>query len=173
MLDPTTTKIVSMVYSQTQILEREVYLVETLGKKHDPMPHLKAAVFIQPTDANYELLEKELKDPKFKEYHLFFSNIVPPDILAKLGRIDDQEIVMQVHEYYADYLVINEDFFHFGIPNSISLSTRNTNMESGQVLDRHVSGLLSVLLSLKRRPAQVRHQAGEFRHRQPVPHPPT
>ena len=74
-LDAVTTRVVSMVYSQTQILEKEVYLVEQLGKRHEPMTHLKAAMFIQPTETNYDLLLKELKDPKFKEYHIFFSNI--------------------------------------------------------------------------------------------------
>jgi vacuolar protein sorting-associated protein 45 len=83
-LDPMTTQIVSAVYSQTQILEQEVYLVELLGKRHEPMMHLKAAVFIQPTEANLSLLSKELKDPKFAEYHIFFSNIVPGDILTKV-----------------------------------------------------------------------------------------
>lgn len=161
LLDSVTTKVVSMVYSQTQILEKEVYLVETLGKAHDPMPHLKAAVFIQPTEANFDLLVKELREPKFKEYHLFFSNIVPNDMLTRLGRLDEQEMVMQVHEYYADYLAINEDFFHFGIPNSITLSSNSMrNLESAQILERHVNGILSVLLSLKRRPSQIRHQAG-------------
>ena len=108
LLDSVTTKVVSMVYSQTQILEKEVYLVETLGKAHDPMPHLKAAVFIQPTEANFDLLVKELREPKFKEYHLFFSNIVPNDMLTRLGRLDEQEMVMQVHEYYICRLLGNK-----------------------------------------------------------------
>ena len=76
LLDSVTTKIVSMVYSQTQVLEREVYLVEQLGKAHESMTHLKACVFIQPTDENINKLLREFKDPKFMEYHLFFSNIV-------------------------------------------------------------------------------------------------
>jgi len=85
-LDPATAQIVSAVYSQTQILEQEVYLVELLGKRHEKMMHLKAAIFIQPTEANLVLLAKELKDPKFAEYHIFFSNIVPADMLTKLGK---------------------------------------------------------------------------------------
>lgn len=58
LLDPITTRIVSMVYSQTQILEKEVYLVELLGKEHIPMNHLKALVFVQPTEANYDIISK-------------------------------------------------------------------------------------------------------------------
>ena len=54
LLDPATTKIVSMVYSQTQILEQEVYLVEELGKRNERMTHFKAAVFDQPTDTKLD-----------------------------------------------------------------------------------------------------------------------
>ena len=105
LLDSTTTKIISMVYSQTQILEQEVYLVEQLGKRHEPMPHLKAAVFVQPTESNLELLIKEIKEPKFAEYHIFFSNIVPLDILTRLGRADEFEVIRQVCDLFLSTLV--------------------------------------------------------------------
>lgn len=160
-LDSVTTKVVSMVYSQTQILEKEVYLVEQLGKRHEAMGHLKAAVFIQPTEANFELLSKELREPKFKEYHLFFSNIVPSDMLNRLGRLDSEsDLIMQVQEYYADYMAINEDFFHLGIDNSLILSSPSRTLEYAQVFDRNLNGVLSLLLSLKRRPSQIRYPAG-------------
>jgi vacuolar protein sorting-associated protein 45 len=159
LLDPTTAKIVSMVYSQTQILEKEVYLVEILGKKHEPMSHLKAAVFIQPSEDNFDLLIRELGDPKFKEYHIFFSNVAPQDMLARLARADEHEQIMQVQEFYGDYLAINEDLFHLGIENSLSLSSTTRTLEAGKLFERNVNGLLSVLLSLKKVPAQIRYQS--------------
>jgi vacuolar protein sorting-associated protein 45 len=123
------------------------------------MGHLKAAVFVTPSEANFDLIAKELKDPKFKEYHLFFSNIVPSDMLARLARLDENDLIMQVQEYYADFMAINEDFFHLGVENSLSLSSSTRTLESGQVFERNMNGVLSVLLSLKRRPSQIRYQA--------------
>jgi len=158
-LDPSTTRIVSMVYSQTQILEKEVYLVEQLGKQHEGMNHLKAALFIQPTESNFELLSRELRDPRFKEYHIFFSNIVPADMLNRLGRLDEHELVQQVHEYYGDYMAINEEFFHLGIENSLILSSSySRSIEAVQIYERNVNGILSVLLSMKRSPSLIRYQ---------------
>lgn len=148
-----------MVYSQTQILEKEVYLVEQLGKKHEGMNHLKAALFIQPTETNYELLVQELRDPRFKEYHIFFSNIVSQDMLARLGRLDEHDLIMQVHEYYGDYLAVNEEFFHLGIENSLLLSSSySRSVEAVSVYERNVNGVLSVLLSMKRSPSLIRYQ---------------
>eukprot|EP01038_Epipyxis_sp_PR26KG_P008102 gene8102-10973_t len=159
LLDPITTKIVSMVYSQTQILEKEVYLIEMLGKPHESMSHLTAAIFIQPTEANFDLLVKEFHQPRFKEYHLFFSNILSQDMLARLARADEHDLVMQVQEYYADYLVVNEEFFHLGMDKSLS-STISRTLDSSQILDRNVNGILSILLSIKKKPTQIRYQQG-------------
>jgi vacuolar protein sorting-associated protein 45 len=101
LLDSVTSRIMAMVYSQTQVLEKEVYLIETLDslnkKAHINMPHLKAAVFIQPTESNLTALLTEIREPKFSEYHIFFSNIVPPDVLLRLARADEHEIIKQVN----------------------------------------------------------------------------
>lgn len=158
-LDPSTTQVVSMVYSQTQILEKEVYLVEQLGKRHESMNHLKAAVFVRPTEINIEMLLTELKSPQFSEYHIFFSNIVPQEYLNRLARADEKEVVRQVQEYYGEYLVINDDLFHLGMANSLMLSSPSQPPHvTRALLDQTVQGILSVLLSLKRRPSQIRYQ---------------
>lgn len=149
-LDPITTQAISMVYSQTQILEKEVYLVELLGKKHEQMNHLKAAIFIQPTEGNINLLIKELKEPRFSEYHIFFSNIITEDLLNRLARGDEHEVIRQVQEYYSEFLAINEDFFHLGLENSLVL---------GPGMERNTHGILSFLLAMKRRPSQIRYQS--------------
>jgi hypothetical protein len=43
------------------------------------MLHLKAVVFLRPTRENIEMLVRELMEPKFGEYHLFFSNVLNND----------------------------------------------------------------------------------------------
>jgi len=161
LLDEVTTRIISMVYSQSQILEKDYYLVEKLNKNHELMNHMKAAVFIEPTELNIDVLVKELRNPKFSEYHIFFNNIVSKDQLTRLGRADEHDVVRQVQEYYADFMTINEDFFHLGADNSISLSSPlSRTLESSQLFERNVRGVLSLLLALKRRPSQIRYQSG-------------
>lgn len=161
LLDSVTTKIVSVVYSQTQILEQEVYLVEQLGKSHEPMNHLKAIVAVQPTEANADLLIREIREPKFSEYHVFFTNIVSKDILTRIARADEHEVIRQVQEYYADFSAINEEFFHLGIENSISLSAPlSRTLETSNIFDKNINGVLAFLLSSKRRPSHIRYQAG-------------
>ena len=71
LLDEETTGIISMVYTQSEILEKEVYLVdriETLNR--EKITHLKAVCFVRPTAENISRLCKELKDPKYGQYYL-------------------------------------------------------------------------------------------------------
>jgi vacuolar protein sorting-associated protein 45 len=73
--------IVSMVLSQSQILENEVFLVELIDKAHqqeagqpaNTMKHLKAVAILRPTAANFISLTRELKSPRFSEYNLCMS----------------------------------------------------------------------------------------------------
>lgn len=179
LLDADTTTIISMVMSQSQILQREVFLVEPLDAAHEPMTHLKAAVFLRPTPANVELLKRELKSPKYGQYHIFFSNILSPELLERIADADEHEVVHQVQEYYADYLAVNDTLFHLNLRGATQLSVKSAAsapspttagvLVSGgvssaaskpaQLFHRSVEGLLSVLLSLKKRPT-IRYQKG-------------
>lgn len=65
--------IVSVVYSQSELLQKEVFLVElidSISKSKEPMSHLKAVYFLRPTSTNIQLLKRQLASPRFGEYHL-------------------------------------------------------------------------------------------------------
>jgi vacuolar protein sorting-associated protein 45 len=72
LMDKETTSIISMVFSQSEMLSREVYLFERMDRRtsNDPMKYLKCIVFVRPTEENIELLQKELRTPKYGQYHL-------------------------------------------------------------------------------------------------------
>lgn len=91
LLDAVTTQVVAMVYSQSQILEKEVYLVERMDADHEPMQHLKAVYFIRPTKENIQTLSAEISRPRFSEYHVFFSSICPNELLQQLAAADEHE----------------------------------------------------------------------------------
>ena len=100
LLDADTTRSVSTVYSQSEILEQEVYLVERLdADKGEQLFHLKvlrgtcqqqlatwintkavlrpvqpglqqAVCFLRPTRENVARIRRELRDPRYGEYNL-------------------------------------------------------------------------------------------------------
>lgn len=71
MMDRETTTIVSVVYAQSEILLKEVYLFERIDLVGgDAMKHLKCIVFLRPTKENIELLVRELKSPRYGQYYI-------------------------------------------------------------------------------------------------------
>lgn len=63
----------SVVYSQSDLLKKEVFLVELLDStsmSKEPMSHLKAVYFLRPTSENIQQMRRQLAKPRFGEYHL-------------------------------------------------------------------------------------------------------
>lgn len=66
------TSIVSIVYAQSEILQKEVFLFERIDATgvRETMKHLKCIAFLRPTRENVDMLAKELKAPKYGSYYI-------------------------------------------------------------------------------------------------------
>ena len=109
-----------------------------------------------PTAANVAALRREVGDPKFSEYHVYFSNVLPGDALKSLAEADEHEVVQQVQEYFADFLAINPDLASLGIPSMAGLY--DPSRWDQPTFDRTQQGIGAVLLALKKRPL-IRYNA--------------
>uniref|UniRef100_A0A8C5TDL4 Vacuolar protein sorting-associated protein 45 n=1 Tax=Malurus cyaneus samueli TaxID=2593467 RepID=A0A8C5TDL4_9PASS len=99
LMDRETTGAVSVVYTQSEILQREVYLFERLDSPNrEPMKHLKAICFLRPTKENVELLVQELRRPKYSIYFIYFSNVISKSDVKALAEADEQEVVAEVQQ---------------------------------------------------------------------------
>ncbi|KAK4576585.1 hypothetical protein RGQ29_027217 [Quercus rubra] len=99
--------IVSVGYSQSELLKKEVFLVElvdSIYKSKEPMSHLKAVYFLSPTSENIQHLRQQLASPRFGEYHLSVA--------------DEQEVVQQIQEFYADFVAIDPYHFTLNMPSN-------------------------------------------------------
>jgi vacuolar protein sorting-associated protein 45 len=145
-----------MAFSQTEMLQKEVYLFERIdsGRSNERLKYLKCIVFIRPTRENILRLSNELKTPKYGSYFIYFSNIIPRTDIKALAECDESESVREVKEVYADFLSINANLFSINIPTC--LHALNWQPDA---LDRSVSGIIGVLLSLKIRPT-IRYKMG-------------
>lgn len=156
-LDSQTVSIVSVVYSQSELLQKEVFLVElvdSIPKSNEPMSHLKAVYFLRPTSVNIQLMRRQLASPRFGEYHLFFSNMLNNTQLHILADSDEREVVQQVQEYFADFVAIDPCHFTLNMTSNhmymLPAVVDPTNLQ--QFCDGAVDGLAAIFLALKRRP---------------------
>jgi len=165
LLDEETTGMIGMIYSQSEIIAKQVFLVERIDKKQDKsekkasMHHLAAVCLVRPTRKTINYLKQMLKAPKYKEYHIFFTNIVSQEFMQELANADEFDLVRQVQEHYCDYYVLDDLLFHANLP-----STRLLNAPEGQWgkqedanFERNMTCLLACLLSVKKRPI-IRYQ---------------
>jgi vacuolar protein sorting-associated protein 45 len=154
LMDKETISIVSMVYAQSELLQREVYLFELLNNfNRDPMKHLKCICFIRPSSDNIRMLCEELRNPRYNLYFIYFTNVINKASLKELAEADEHDVVREVQEVFADFLCVNRHLFSYNI---IGSSTRN-HWKSSE-LQRTTSGLTSLLLALKKCP-MIRYQA--------------
>eukprot|EP00662_Eupelagonemidae_sp_cell21_P050173 gene50173-62385_t len=99
LIDEDTSKMLSCVYSFNEILQKDLYLIERLkNDQRTRQGHLKAVVFVRPTQENIDLLRTELQSPLYGEYYLFFSNVLEPRHLEQLAARDTHEVVKKVEE---------------------------------------------------------------------------
>lgn len=157
LLDKDTTTTISMCATQSDLLNHEIYLVDTIeNQNRDDMRHLRCLVYVNPTEETLQALLRELKDPKYGDYHIFFSNMVLKSQLERLAESDDLEVVSKVEEIFQDYHILNKDFFSLDIPVESLFQVRDTWDPS--TLTECTKSLTSLLLSLKLKP-EIRFDA--------------
>ncbi|XP_069796695.1 vacuolar protein sorting-associated protein 45 isoform X2 [Narcine bancroftii] len=131
LMDKETTSIVSMVYTQSEILQKEVYLFERIeSTNRETMKHLKAICFLRPTRNNVVQLMNELRRPKYGQFFIYFSNVISKSDIKDLAEADEHEVVSEVQGW------------SWRFPAML----------------RSTEGLTAVLLSLKKCP-MIRYQA--------------
>ncbi|CAK7897982.1 vacuolar protein sorting-associated protein 45 [[Candida] anglica] len=144
LLDNQTTPVVSMSYTQSQLLSNDVVLVELLENhtRLNPMKHLNCVVYVKPTDQSVAQLSRELSSPHYNSYQIFFSNTVSKQQLERLAESDEFDLVVSVCEIFQDYLVVNDNLF-----TPIARPIGNASSQSTLLLESN--SLTSLLLSLK------------------------
>ncbi|KAF4302665.1 Sec1-like protein [Botryosphaeria dothidea] len=156
LLDSETVPIVSTATTQSALLSHEVYLTDHLDSQtREKMRHLRCLCFVRPSPESIQFLIDELREPKYGEYNIYFSNIIRKSSLERLAEADDHEVVRAVHEYFADYLVINPDLMSLNLQPRIW--SNNPDLWNPDALQRSTEGVIAMLLSLKKKPL-IRYQ---------------
>lgn len=169
-LDEETIRIVSVVYTQSELLSKEVVLIDKLKraeKKSSLLKHLTCVIFIRPTAENIHVLATELRQPRFQSYRLFFSNIIKRTLVEEIAYADAFERVAHIREVYADYYALSSDLLSFGVlpcipgmkrmPSaSSSSSSSSTAYLHNPNVERTVDAVTSIVLALKLNKPDVR-----------------
>jgi vacuolar protein sorting-associated protein 45 len=154
LLDSDTVSIISTAVTQSALLSHGVYLTDRLDNQNrEKMRHLRCLCFVRPSSDSMQFLIDELREPKYGEYNLYFSNVVKKSSLERLAEADNYEVVKVVQEYFADYIAINHDLFTLDLKHPHHRIWSGTpDMWDTGALQRTTDGIIALLLSLKKRP---------------------
>lgn len=154
LLDSETVSIVSTAITQSALLKHEVFLIDRLDNAaRERMRHLRCLCFVRPSPDSIQFLIDELREPRYGEYNIYFSNIIKKSSLERLAEADDHEVVKVVQEYFADYIVVNPDLMSLNLnyPRH-KLWSQSPDMWDTDDLQRTTEGVMALLLSLKKNP---------------------
>lgn len=151
LLDNQTLEMMTVLFSQTQLLERGVFHVHTIataaaatGAK---IKFLKAVTWLRPTPESLRSLAAELSTvQRYPSYTLGFSHVVPTEGLHALAMADHSELVKDVVECFVDFVVINRELALAPLPARIPRLT-NRDAEATRI----ASAVSSLCLTLRRR----------------------
>lgn len=147
LVDRFTMPIISMSFSQSQLLQQDVILIEMLENVHElsTMKHLNCVVYIKPHRTSISKLCSELSSPHYSHYQVFFSNTVAKSDLEKIALADEYEVINQVMEIFQDFSIINDNLFSIHAPDAGTTPLKNPTVDESL-------SLLSLLLSLNKCP---------------------
>ncbi|KAL8275939.1 hypothetical protein Esti_000055 [Eimeria stiedai] len=184
LLDAETTSIISCAVTQSEVLQKEVFLVERL----DSLPsgayeHLSAVCFLRPTNENILLLLRLLQQQglgtdspflgpvdsappprRFRELHIFFSAALQrqSEMLKRLARQDETDVIAQVFELFVDIYPLGPRLFSLNIPALSQLQLQSLSLWTAydeSLFQRMVDGLFSCIALLRGAPL-IRFQRG-------------
>ncbi|KNZ52215.1 hypothetical protein VP01_3647g4 [Puccinia sorghi] len=97
LLDKETTTIISQATTQSHLLQHEIYLTDSItNQQRQPIHHLKCICFLRPSSESLKAIQLELRNPRYKEYWLYFSNILKKSEIELLAEADERELVREV-----------------------------------------------------------------------------
>ncbi|KAF2158124.1 vacuolar protein sorting-associated protein 45 [Myriangium duriaei CBS 260.36] len=156
LLDDETVPIISAATTQSALLNHEVYLTDRIGNQNrEKLRHLRCLCFLRPSPNSVQYLIDEFRDPKYGEYHIYFSNIIKKSALERLAEADDHEVVKAIQEYFADFLIVNPDLMDLCLQTR--LWSNSPDMWNQDSLQRSTEGAIALLLALKKKPL-IRYQ---------------
>ena len=129
LVDAEARNVITATVNYTQLLQHDVFLVALVdatdggeddgartpaaaaraaSRRNTALVFADAVVMIRPIESSILALCRELKKPRFKQYHLYFTNMVEPTSLQLILNADVQDVIQTVDEAYLDLCPVTE-----------------------------------------------------------------
>ncbi|KAG5488440.1 hypothetical protein JIQ42_00046 [Leishmania sp. Namibia] len=159
--------ILSVAYSQHQLLQHNVVLVDMLANQERyPMKHFSCVILCRPSAASLASVYQELAEGNFASYDIYFTDMLDSALVQSLASADVLNLVSSVGELYISSVPVTEWVCLMQLKSSPL--TKGTSLVMNPItysqwdpksLERMSEGIISMLLSSNRRPV-IRYRGG-------------
>ncbi|KAJ2581183.1 Vesicle trafficking between the ER and Golgi, partial [Coemansia sp. RSA 1836] len=147
--------IVSTVLRVNDLRDNGITVHMLLEAQRTSIPDVPAVYFVQPKPENIKRLAEDLARDLYELYYVNFSSSLPRTLLEEFAMqtaaTGTSHQIAQVYDQYLNFLCPEENMFSLHFPNSFESihSPAMTDTAISGLIDRIVSALFSVLLTLK------------------------
>ncbi|KAJ2317682.1 Vesicle trafficking between the ER and Golgi [Coemansia sp. RSA 2704] len=147
--------IVSTVLRVNDLRDNGVTMHMLLESQRSSIPDVPAVYFVQPTPESIKLVADDIARDLYELYYVNFSSSLPrtllEDFAVQTTASGTSHQIAQVYDQYLNFLCPEENMFSLHFSNAFEAihSPAMTDTAMGTLIDKIVSSLFSVLLTLK------------------------
>ncbi|KAJ5965732.1 hypothetical protein N7481_012446 [Penicillium waksmanii] len=126
-----------------------------INSQRYPIPDVPVVYLVEPNEANTQAITRDLSSGLYSPAYVNFLSSVPrpllEDFASQIATSGASENIAQVFDQYLNFIVAEPDLFSLGLGNDVYYklnSAKSSNAELDDVIDKVVSGLFSVSVTM-------------------------
>lgn len=126
-----------------------------INSQRHPIPDVPALYLLEPTPKNLQLINSDLSKSLYSDAYINFLSSIPrplmEDFADELATAGNAEGISQLYDQYLNFIVSEPDLFSLGLGAQnyqVLNSARTKDEEIDAAVDRIVSGLFSVVVTM-------------------------
>lgn len=126
-----------------------------INSQRHPIPDVPVLYLVEPTATNLTLIGQDLSRNLYADAYINFLSSIPrplmEDFAAQIAEAGTSESVTQVYDQYLNFIMSEPDLFSLGMGKDTYWalnSSKPTDEELDAVIERIVSGLFSVVVTM-------------------------
>ena len=130
--------------------------IRHIASQRHPIPDVPVLYLVEPSPSNLQTITSDLSKGLYSPAYVNFLHSIPRPILEDFAKHTAEtgtaEHIAQFYDQYLNFIVGEPDLFSLGMNKQNTYwtlnSSRTTDEESDKVIDRTVSGLFSVMVTM-------------------------
>lgn len=105
--------IISSACRVSDLLTKNISVVETLEKSREAFPSLEVVYFVSPTEESAKEILSDIDKKKYLNSHIFFTNIAPKSVIKIIGSTKNSKSILTCVDFNLDFLAVESSVFNF------------------------------------------------------------